>query len=79
MYYNLLASPFILRDISDPSPCSYIFQWILVRIPPNRFLNLGGGLFLNRREPFIVLKATLVPHYIYGNISPGGVPYTPGY
>ena len=45
MYYNLPASPFILQDIGDLSPCLYVFRWILVRISPGRFLNLGGGFF----------------------------------
>ena len=51
-----------------------MFRWILVCIPPGRFLNLGGGFFLNRGKPSMVLKAILVPHYVYGDISPGGVP-----
>ena len=79
MYYNLLASPSILRGIGDPLPCLYVFRWTLVRIPPGRFLNLEGGFFLNRGKPSMALKATLVPHYIYGNTFPGGVPYTLSY
>ena len=27
----------------------------------------------------MVLKTILVPYYVYGNTSPGGVPYTPNY
>ena len=79
MCYNLPASPSILRGIGDPLPCPYIFRWTLVYIPFNRPLSLGGGFFLNREEPSMVLKAILVPRYVYGNTSPGGVPYTPGY
>ena len=79
IYYNLPASPFILRGIGNPLPYPYVFRWILVYIPPGYPLNLGGGLFLNRGEPSMALKAILIPHYVYGNISPGGVPYTLGY
>ena len=79
MCYNLPVSLSILRGIGDPLPCLYVFRWILVCIPSGCFLNLGGGFFLNRREPSMVLKAILVLYYIYGNIFPGGVPYTPGY
>ena len=79
MCYNLPASPSILQGIGDPLPCLYMFRWTLVRIPLGRPLSLGRGFFLNRGEPFMVLKATLVPHYICGNTSPGGVSYTPGY
>ena len=79
MYYNLLASLSILQGIGKPLPYPYIFRWILIRIPPNRPLNLGGGFFLNYKEPSMALKAILVPHYVYSNTSPGGVPYTPGY
>ena len=77
--YNLPASLFILRGIGNPLPCSCVFRWILVRIPPGRFLNLGKGFFPNRGELSIAPKATLVPRYIYGNISPGDVPYTLNY
>ena len=79
MYYNLPASLSILQGISNPLPYLYVFRWTLVRIPPNRFLNLGGGFFLNRGEPSMALKTTLVSRYIYGNTSPEGVPYTLGY
>ena len=79
MYYNLLASLSILQGIGNLSPYLYIFQWTLVYIPPGRPLNLGRGFFPNRGEPSMALKATLVPHYIYSNTSPGGIPYTPGY
>ena len=56
-----------------------MFRWILICIPPDCSLNLGGGFFPNYREPFMVLKAILIPHYVYGNTFPGGVLYTPGY
>ena len=56
-----------------------MFRWTLVYIPPNRPLNLGGGFFLNRGEPSMVLKAILILYYVYNNTSPGGIPYTPGY
>ena len=79
MYYNLQASLSTLRNINNPLPYPYIFRWILIRIPPGRPLSLGRGFFLNRREPFMALKAILVPRYVYGNTSPGGVLYTPGY
>ena len=79
MYYNLPTSPSILQGISDPSPYPCVFQWILVRIPPGRFLSLGKGLFPNRGEPSMAPKTTLVPHHVYGNISLGGIPYTPNY
>ena len=79
MCYNLPASLSTLRGIGDFSPCPYVFRWTLVRIPPGCFLNLGGGFFLNYGEPSTVLKAILVPYYVCGNTSPGGVPYTPGY
>ena len=79
MYYNLPASPSILRGIGDLLPYPYVFRWTLVYILPGRFLNLGGGLFPNRREPSKVLKTILVPRYVCGNIFPGGVPYTLGY
>ena len=79
MCYNLPASLSILRGIGDPSSCSYVFRWTLVRIPPGRLLNLEGGLFLNRGEPFITLKAILVPHYVCGDTSLGGVLYTLNY
>ena len=79
MCYNLPASPSTLRDIGNLLPCSYIFRWILVYIPFDRFLNLEGGVFLNRGELSMALKARLVLHYIYSNTSPGGVLYTPNY
>ena len=79
MCYNLPASLFILRGISDFSPCLYVFRWTLVCIPLSCFLSLEGGFFLNRGEPSMVLKAILVPRYVCGDIFPGGVPYTPGY
>ena len=79
MCYNLLVSFFILQGIGDLLPCLYVFRWILVYIPLNRSLSLGGGLFLNRGEPFMVLKAILVLRYVYGNIFPPGVPYIPGH
>ena len=79
MYYNLPASLSILQGIGNPLPCLYVFRWTLVYIPPNRPLNLGGGFFLNRGEPSMALKAILVPYYICGNTSPGGVPYTLNY
>ena len=79
MYYNLPASLFILRGIGDPSPCLYVFRWILVCIPPGRPPNLEGGFFLNRGELSMVLKAILVPRYICGNTSPESVSYAPGY
>ena len=79
MYYNLPASLSTLRGIGDPSPCLYVFRWTLVYIPPNRFLNLERGLFLNRGEPSMVLKAILVLRYIYGNTFLGGVLYTLNY
>ena len=56
-----------------------MFRWILVRIPLYCFLSLEGGFFLNRGELSMALKAILVPHSVYGNISPGGVLYTPRY
>ena len=43
------------------------------------FFKSGKGVFLNRGEPSMALKVILVPHYIYGNISPGGVLYTLNY
>ena len=79
MCCNLPASLFILQGIGDPSPCLCMFRWTLVYIPPGRLLSLGKGLFPNRREPFITLKAILVPYYICGNTFPGGVPYTLNY
>ena len=79
MCYNLPANLSILQGIGDPSPCLYVFRWTLIRIPLNRPLSLGGGLFPNRGEPSIVLKTILVPRYVYGNTFPGGVPYTPNY
>ena len=79
MCCNLPASPFILRSISDPLPYSCVFRWTLVCIPPGRFLSLGEGFFLNCGEPSMVLKAILVPRYVCGDISPGGVPYTLNY
>ena len=77
--YNLLASLFILQGISDLLLCLYGFRWTLVYIPPGRFLSLEKGFFPNCGEPSMVLKTTLVPHYVYGNISPGGVFYTLNY
>ena len=79
MCYNLPASLSTLQGIGDPLPYPYVFQWTLVCIPPGCPLNLRGGFFLNRREPSMALKVILVLHYIYGNTSPEGVPYTPGY
>ena len=79
IYCNLPASPSILQGIGDPLLYLYVFRWTLVCIPPGRFLNLGGWLFLNRGEPSIALKAILIPRYICGNISPGGVFYIPNY
>ena len=79
IYYNLPASPFILENISDLLPYLYTFRWTFIRIPPGRFLNLEKGFFPNRKKPSIALKAILIPYYIYGNTSLGGVPYTPNY
>ena len=79
MYCNLPASLSILQGIGNPLPYSYVFRWILVCISPGRFLSLGKGFFLNYGESFMVLKAILVPRYVYGNTSPGGVPYMPNY
>ena len=79
MCYNLPASLSILQGIGDPSPYLYILQWTLVYIPPNRLLNLKGGFFLNRGEPSMALKVILVPRYVCGDISPGGVLYTLNY
>ena len=79
IYYNLPASLSILQGINNPLPYLYVFRWILVYIPPGRFLNLKRGFFLNCGKPFIILKVILVPHYICGNTSPGGVLYTLNY
>ena len=79
MYHNLPASPFILQGIGNPLPYPYVFRWTLVYIPPGRLLSLKKGFFLICKEPSIALKARLVPYYICGNISPGGVPYTLSY
>ena len=79
MCYNLPASLSILQGINNPSLYPYIFRWTSIYIPPGYPLNLEGGFFLYREQPSMVLKATLVPRYVCGNASPGGVPYTLNY